>query len=773
MLSTFPNIPVYLRMLTLTVVLLLHRDAVQAQLVNLAKGKAVSGYPVIADNPFQHLVDGNDATVWNTSPAAPVNHFEVNLGKPYAIDRVLLRGFRGKDKVRIQVLTGGSWKEVFNNPQPDKALIAFEPVTADQIRVEYSAKQATGFPEFEVYAYDPQPVFVNQIGYNLKAPKRFTAPLAVDGTAFSVLDSEGKKPFSGTIKGHIGDFTAFQPTNAGPYTIVVDGEKKGSSFPFDIAPYVIEQASYGPALAFMIDDRCWYGNSDGYSPTDKSADCPSLGVAWRDSHQFSFELPALIALYSANPEAFSTERMPVEGIYTGVREKLPENTPEIVRLIYWAVDVYLRGQVNHTLLKEQLAYFVYAYPDLSPYIPQKVYVEARDYLFKIWGNDNKDRWHWYDLDHSANLFQTYTLIGTGKGQFPPGHSIVPNLMLYEVAKREGRKDADAYFNAAFQQTDWLIKNLDWQDPTSTKGQRMNEYVTMDALAYFLKKYPQKAPKGLSEKIQEWAKVAISRSDNLWDYRKYADNKWVIADIKATSDPTYNPTGSFNEPGNIAGFPAPALAAASVLTDAKTRNRLHELATAQLDNVYGRNPTGRHFCYDALTDFKGADLGWFKELEGGAALLQTVRGVLDGSPKEGVYPYDPYSGDPGHTEGWVTFNTAWIAGLAYLAADVTNVEFYDATFTNRIQEAKTGQKVGVRLTAPLNLDPQKAEQAAVVLTDGKGKQSRFTLDEQGANGVAFQEVIDLASGPVSVGKNEVLRVSYGLGAFKKEAVLKIK
>ncbi|MFC5411555.1 discoidin domain-containing protein [Larkinella bovis] len=769
--STFPNLPVFMRLTALFSTLAV--SAVDAQTVNLAKGKAVSGYPIIADNPFQYLVDGNDATVWYTSVAAPVNYFDVNLGQPYPIDRVLLRGFRGKEKVRIQVETNGNWKDVFDAPQPDKALISFEPVTTTKIRVAYSAKQTTGFPEIEVYAHDPQPVFVNQIGYNLRAPKRFTAPLAADGTVFQVLDAAGQKQFSGTVKGHIGDFTAFQPAQPGPYTILVAGEKKGRSFPFEIAPYVIERSSYPPALAFMIDDRCWYGNSESYSPTDKSADCPSLGVAWRDSHQFSFELPTLLALYSANPDAFTVERMPVEGIYTGVREKLPEHTPEIVRLIYWAVDVYLRGQVNHTLLKEQLAYFLYAYPDLSPYIPQKVYTEARDYLFKIWGNDNKDRWHWYDIEHSANLFQTYTQIGSGKGQFPPGHSIVPNLMMYEVAKREGRKDADAYFKAAFAQTEWLIKNLDWQDPTSTKGQRMNEFVTMDAFRFFLKNYPGKAPKGLLEKVQDWAKVAISRSDNMWDFRKYAENKWVIADIKATSDPTYNPNGSFNEPGNIAGFPAPALAAVSVLNDAPTQQRLRELATAQLDNVYGRNPTGRHFSYDALTDFEGADLGWFKELEGGAALLQTVRGVLDGSPKEGVYPYDPYSGDPGHTEGWVTFNTAWLAGLAYLAADVTNVEIFDATFTNRIQEAKPGQTIGIRLTAPLNLDPQKVEQGSVILTNAKGQQSRISLEEQGTNGTYFQQVVDLSANPVSAGKKATLRFSYGLGAFKKEAVLEVK
>ena len=39
-------------------------------------------------------------------------------------------------------------------------------------------------------------------------------------------------------------------------------------------------------------------------------------------------------------------------------------------------------------------------------------------------------------------------VGSTKGSLPPGFSIEPNLLLYEVAKREERADAEQYYQAA-------------------------------------------------------------------------------------------------------------------------------------------------------------------------------------------------------------------------------------------------------------------------------------------------------------------------------------
>ena len=48
---------------------------------------------------------------------------------------------------------------------------------------------------------------------------------------------------------------------------------------------------------------------------------------------------------------------------------------------------------------------------------------------------------------------------------------------------------------------------------------MSEHKTISGLVTLLTAYPEAAPEGLAEFLREWADVAISRSDNLWDFRK--------------------------------------------------------------------------------------------------------------------------------------------------------------------------------------------------------------------------------------------------------------
>jgi hypothetical protein len=89
-------------------------------------------------------------------------------------------------------------------------------------------------------------------------------------------------------------------------------------------------------------------------------------------------------------------------------------------------------------------------------------------------------------------------------------------------RRENRPDAQLYFDAAYKQAEWMVKELDWNDPLITKGQRMSEFLTVTGLAHFLREYPDDAPKGLSNKLNEWAKVLVRRADNMWDFRKLGD-----------------------------------------------------------------------------------------------------------------------------------------------------------------------------------------------------------------------------------------------------------
>ncbi|NYI03921.1 hypothetical protein [Allostreptomyces psammosilenae] len=616
-----------------------------------------------------------------------------------------------------------------------------------------------------------QAVLVNQSGYDVDRPKRFTAPLADEGSPFTITrQGNATVLFRGEVRGGVGDFTAFQPTAPGPYVVTVTGSAgTGSSHPFGIGPYWTYRVSLQRAVDFMVESRCAHGDAAALVHTDPAGNhCNrgNTGVAWRDSHQFSFELQGLIRLFLTNPDAFT--RAPATGRYDGLAVPTTPDAPEIVKLINWGVDLYLQGRVNHDLLKEQLAWFLYAYPHLSRWIPRAQYDRARDHLVRLWGDPARDRWNWYDVEHSADLFQTQTVIGTGKGSLPPGHSIIPNLMMYEVARRDGLPDPDRYFRAAHDQAAWIIAHLDWNDPATTKGQRMSEHITVEALAYFLKRYGARAPIGLREKITQWADVAIARSDNMWDFRRYSDTLWVIP--------------QYNEPGNVAGFPAAALAAARVLDDPERIAALRRIATAQIDNVFGRNPADAHFSHDAATPegFEGVERGWPEEYPPGqgAGELEEVRGVLDGSPKEASYPYDP-AADLGYTEGWVAFNSAWNASLSQLASDQSVMRGYRADRLGAISRIAVGEELAVRLRAPLNLDAATAESAVVRVTGSGGDVETVSVREASASALDFWANLRTGAGAARPGDGilqtapgETITMSYGLDVYRTAATVTV-
>ena len=725
----------------------------QKSLTNVALNASVSASS--EERPAWAAVDGDQTSYWQSGSFVGTHWLKIDLGHEHEIDRILLPLVWGINHLVIEVeLENGVWKEVYSG-DTDNPLVGFEPERTRRIKLTSVDGGQMRIYEVRVYEYDPQPVFLNQSGFDLYGIKRFTAPLAkADATYTITRKGNTAVLYNGYIHNHIGDFSNFRPeADYGPYVVHVKGENgRGFSVPFFIGPNWMERVTYQPAIDFMVDTRCWFGDSRLFEPTDQGPGCPHLGVAWRDSHQMSFEIQSLLHLYFSNPSAFRTDRMPVQGYYLGLREELPEHTPEVVRLIYWAVDIYLRGEVNHTLLKGQLAWFVFAWPWLSEYIPENVYQEALEYVFRMWGDENRNRWPWHDLEHTANLFQTYTIIGTGKGQLPAGHSIVPNLLMYEIAKREGKDNPEDYFRAAYNQTQWLIENLDWHDPLTTKGQRQGEWVAVTSFVHFLKHYADKAPAGLLQKIIDWSEVAIDRSDNLWDFRRYSDERWIIPGIGYHG--LDRPLTGFNEVGNVAGFPAPLIAATMVIDDKDVAERLNQIAIAHVDHVFGRNPTGRHFSFDGPLDFEGVNEGWFQEYQGGAGILQVARGVLDGSAKETTFPYNPYAGDPGHTEGWVTFNTPWKISLAYMSAQKTSVSVFDSSFSKTITSAEPGAEIGIEITAPLNFDYAKKEhgEAFVYLNN---RIVRVAVDEVGTSSNRFRGTFTVPDD-----QTEPIKVAYG-------------
>jgi len=131
--------------------------------------------------------------------------------------------------------------------------------------------------------------------------------------------------------------------------------------------------------------------------------------------------------------------------------------------------------------------------------------------------------------------------------------------------------------------------------------------------------------------------------------------------------------------------------------------------------------GRHFSYDGPREIEGVEHGWFSFYPGGIGRLAEAQFVIDGSPKDGHYPYHPERGNYGWTEGWVQFNTAFNVSLAYLAWANTRIEL-----------RREGDEVVIRLEAPLNFDYGKVEAGQVWVTSASGDRETLTVTEESQN-----------------------------------------
>lgn len=614
---------------------------------------------------------------------------------------------------------------------------------------------AHGAPKEEPGDHSAIPeIYLNQSGFNLGEPKWFTAPTLPDGTKFIVRPAKGgAELYSGESKANKGDFTSFNPDDTQEFVVEAGGI---TSVPFRIGNWWLERVTYQNMVNFMIDSRHHVGN--------ERAKCTG-SFGWRDDHHFGWELTTLVPQFISNPSAY--ERMPRQVKYEkpsdtrlwGALEPPLENAPDIVKLIHWGADVIVTQGATHEMMKSQLAYFLYAWPVLKKYLPEQNYRAVRDFAFRTWAQSSVDRKYPYDESKDHNLLAVKTKVGPTKGSFPPGFSVEPNVLMYEVAKREKMPDAEKFINAAKAQADWMIKNLDWATPQVTKGQRMSEFVTITGLATLQRLYPDKAPAGLLNKINDWAKVMIRRSANMWDFRKLDDGeKWTPMEAHPQK---------WNEPGNVVGLPAALLAAKQVIADPATKRRLDEIAWAHFDAMLGRNPTGRTFSYRSPKEIEGVEHGWFTFCPGGIGRLAKARFVIDGSPKDFHYPYHPEVGNKGYTEGWIQFNTPFNESMAYLAYDRTKLTL-----------SKEGEDLVIRLEAPINFDYSKVETATVTVTSGNGQGKEVTVTEESPNSRFFTGRIKLRqgsssgdNGSIAVPAGASVEAAYGFGFLGHKATLK--
>jgi hypothetical protein len=778
-----------------SLVLALAAAASAAPVPQPLKIKSVAASSNLPNYPAANAIDGkiSDTSRWVSKQSSAPSWLALDLGEKRKLAGVhLFTGYGSSDVIsafKIQFWSDGKWLDIpsadVTGNTANALAIAFDQtvsVDTEKLRLWITATHQNTARVKEIVVWPagigdlpPLPkaagpaamagatpqeeiplIYLNQSGFNLGKPKRFTAPTLANGTPFLVRAANGGPALAtGVIKNRIGDFSSFNPDGDAEYVVEAGGLE---SVPFRIGPFWLERVSYQDAVDFMIDSRHHVGN-------DRNVCRGSFG--WRDDHHFGWELHSLVPQFLSNPSAY--ERMPRQVKYEKPKDKklwgdlepYPDDAPDIVKLIHWGADVIVTQQLGHEHLKAQLAYFLYAWPALKSYLPEQNYQKVLDYAFRTWAEPKADRSYPYDESPEHNLLGLKTKIGSTKGSLPPGFSVEPNLLMYEAAKRENRPDAQLYFDAAYKQAEWMVKELDWNDPLVTKGQRMSEFLTVTGLAHFLREYPDRAPKGLADKLNEWAAVLIRRSDNMWDFRKLGDepDNWT---------PMGDSPQKWNEPGNVIGLPAPILAAREFITDPKVQQRLDELTWSHFDGMFGRNPVGRHFSFDAPREVEGVEHGWFKFHHGGIGRLADARFVIDGSPKNAHYPYHPEIGDIGWTEGWIQFNVCYNISLTYLAWSESKVEL-----------AKQGDDLVIRLTAPLNFDYKKAETGSVTVVSALGDEEKVTVTEDSANSPTLTGRIKLqpATAPRS-GDNTLqfkpgttIKASHGFGYLGRHATLK--
>ena len=749
------------------------------------KVRSASASSERSNAPAANAHDGNpgDQSRWVSAVGAKGPHWvEFHLASVQRLGGLhLYTGFEDKNPLRdftVQFWRDGAWRDIpsadVSGNKATRLRLSFDDtvsVTTDRIRLLITGTSDGTARVSEIFVWphsgggapplplgsdqtSPVSVFLNQSGFNSGAPKRFTAPSTADGTRFEVRPASGGSAlYSGVVLGQIGDFSAFEPSDQRDYVVAVDDLV---SVPFRVGPNWLERVTTQRVVDFMIDSRHYVGN-------DRRKCQGSYG--WRDDHHFGWQLHTLVPQWLSNPSAYA--RLPRQIAYEapsdpklwGKLEPPSSDAPDIVKLIHWGADIIVTQNTTHELMKSQLAYFLYAWPVLKDYLPSQNYEVVRDFAFANWANPVADHKYPYDESSEHDLLALKTKIGNTKGAYPPGFSIQPNLLMHEVAKREHRPDAARYLDAAVRQADWMVANLDWNDPLTTKGQRMSEFITVTGLAHLLADYPASAPKDLARKINEWASVVIRRSSNLWDFRKLGDaaDQWTPMGEKPTM---------WNEPGNVVGLPAAIFAVKPFITDTSVTARLEQIAWAHFDALFGRNPTGRHFSYDAPRELEGVEHGWYSFHIGGIGRLEEARFVIDGSPKNQHFPFNPAAGNVGWTEGWIQHNTPFNLSLAYLARS-----------ESALSVTRGGDGLLIRLRAPLDLDYAKVETGVVTLVSASGDRETIVVTEESSSSRYFSARVKLesgvlrpADGALQIQPGETLTAAYGFGYLGQYAKL---
>ena len=614
-----------------------------------------------------------------------------------------------------------------------------------------------------------QRVLVNQSGYNTGESKRFVAWGIADKTVFEiVLAGTGKTVFKGTVRNYSGDFTAFNPaSHPAEYFVKVKGLQP--SVPFKIAPFYQQLISSKLAYDFFVDVR---GSTD---PVHSNEAKVYGGGPSRDCGSFTLETVFETLFYASNPALFDNWK----------NEMGDGKVPDLIALILWHAEfaynhVNFNGPVaeRHGWLGykdsakmsydywntlDQLAAVCAAYHSfLKPYLSVEKYQAYRKVCLEKWAAYDRHkvvRYWTYSNKWVDPGYQEFNEMGNAFGQ-----SVFSNLFMYLCEKNETDGKPEQFLKWAQQSTEDIIQNWDFNNPRHMWWIRNAEHITPQALSFFLLTAPDKAPKGTKAKLTAWANHISVKTANPWQYRVHSDTEWAHPKTK--------------ELGGAPALGGSLFAAAYLLN----KPLLREQAWSQVNFVFGLNPLGAHFSNKskerlALNGYwEGVEYGWPEAHPNGYGQLGLVRGTLDGTPLDKDFPRmnelangkardtatDKIGKNAYATEGWATSNRGWMTTLTFSSLHSTAIYFVDAA-GKMITNAGKHKKVFIQLKAPLNLHPDKADEAWVELKEGDAPTVKHRLKETAPNTGIFSA----AYKPKPFKKTIV---SYGYWGFKKMAVL---
>lgn len=204
-------------------------------------------------------IDGvvSDDSRWVSQKSSVPAWLELELGGTQKLAGIhLYSGYQNTNALQkfvVQFWREGQWRDIpsamFENNRATALAISFDDtvdVTTDKLRLWITATHQDVARVLEVMVWptsggnvpplaaksvkdgkplqdEPVPlIYLNQSGFNLGKPKRFTAPTLPEGTAFVVRPAKGGEVlFAGKLdKEHIGDFSAFNPDDAREFVVV-------------------------------------------------------------------------------------------------------------------------------------------------------------------------------------------------------------------------------------------------------------------------------------------------------------------------------------------------------------------------------------------------------------------------------------------------------------------------------------------------------------------------------------------------------------------------